>query len=302
MGKQVNLVGQTFGRLTVLEKHPELTKHGKVLWKCRCSCGTSVEVIRNTGDLTSGNTSSCGCIRKEKLAAMATKHGLRHVPEYNTWMNIIRRCYNYNSKDYKNYGGRGIVVSEEWRNSFEAFYRDMGPKPSSEHSIEREDNNQNYCKENCYWATKIEQANNTRANAFYEVNGEKLTIAEIARKFSLSPYTLRIRLLLLPVDAAIDPKIKFEKYLFTLNGATKTMKEWLVRAGITTSTFAARRYNGWTIAEALEPIHLKEIEFDEQTNTLEFWCQLLGYEDPNKVYIQILRGKTLDEIVKNDTA
>lgn len=302
MGKHVDLVGQTFGRLMVIAKHPELNKHGSVLWQCQCSCDARTVVLKNTGDLRSGNTTSCGCARRENTGKMFRKHGLHGTPEYSVWKSIIKRCTNPNFKQYNDYGGRGISICDRWRNSFEAFLEDMGPRPSAQHSIERRDNDKGYYKENCFWATKTEQANNTRANVYYELNGEKFTIAELAEKFNFPYSTMRRRLLFLPVEAAVDASVKFETYPFTLNGVTKTMKEWLEERNISVGMFVTRRYKGWSISEALEPIHLRRVEFEGQFNTLEFWCTLLGFDndeiDVDVIYLRVLRGEDFEAITK----
>lgn len=118
-------------------------------------------------DLASGNTKSCGCLRREttSLVGLAKKtHGMRDTPEYGVWANMKDRCYNPSSEDYKNYGGRGIKVCERWLNSFENFYEDMGEKPWSKllYSLDRINNDGNYEPSNCRWATVKQQVNNRR--------------------------------------------------------------------------------------------------------------------------------------------
>lgn len=92
-------------------------------------------------------------MRKAQKEAYTT-HGMTGSPEYETWLGMRRRCYNPNRSDYARYGGRGITVSQEWKNSFEEFYRDMGPRPK-DHSLERIDNSKEYCKDNCVWASRV---------------------------------------------------------------------------------------------------------------------------------------------------
>ena len=184
MPKIVDLRGQIFGRLTVLKRH-ESARPGYLspFWECECICGKfSIVHIANLRE--SGATKSCGCANKEKV----TTHGMSKTPEYVVWGGIKHRCYNPKAKYYHHYGGRGITMCDEWRDSFEAFYRDMGPRPTPEHTIERDDNDLGYSKDNCRWATALEQANNTRRNVYFEFDGEKKTLKAWCHELNL-PYT-----------------------------------------------------------------------------------------------------------------
>lgn len=118
----------------------------------------------------------------------------RNVPEWKVWDGIKRRCYHLSYKDRHRYGGRGIVMSDEWRNSFDQFYADMGKRPEGAYTIDRIDNDGNYCKENCRWATPTEQARNQSKTRFIEYNGEKRCISEWAKILGLDESTIRARL------------------------------------------------------------------------------------------------------------
>ena len=155
MSRIVDLTGQRFGRLVVIEKTDQRSgRH--IIWKCKCDCGK--ETFINSGNLRRGNTTSCGCLQKERV----TTHGKRYSEEYRSWNMMKDRCYNPNNKSYKDYGGRGITVCDRWKDSFENFLEDMGPKPSSKHSIDRINNDKKYEPNNCKWATQTEQNRNKR--------------------------------------------------------------------------------------------------------------------------------------------
>jgi hypothetical protein len=128
------------------------------------------------------------------------RHGHTHrtgkvSPEYAAWQNAKSRCFNPgNTRDYPDYGGRGITMCHEWRDSFEAFLHDMGVRPSAKHSLDRRDTNGPYDKANCRWASLVEQANNTRANVLVTHDGRTDTIAGWAHRLGLKPSTLHQRL------------------------------------------------------------------------------------------------------------
>ena len=186
MTKHHDLTGQLFGRLVVILEHPERDKQGSVRWVCKCdpeNCGNIITVAAHS--LKSSNTSSCGCLRSDIRRKAMTKHGLRNTPEYRVWKAMKNRCYNTKSESYANYGEQGITICDEWKDDFEAFYRDMGPKPTPEHSIDRRDNDKGYNKENCRWATRIEQASNKKNSVFYTYDGKSRTLTGWCRELGL---------------------------------------------------------------------------------------------------------------------
>ena len=160
MGRNfVDFTNQRFGRLIAVEK-TDRRSGGHIIWKCKCDCGN--ETFISSGDLRSGSTQSCGCLQKERTSEAKTTHGQSYSSEYHTWQMMKDRCYNPNLKHYKDYGGRGITICDHWKDSFENFLADMGPKPSSKHSIDRINVNGNYDPGNCKWSTAREQIRNRR--------------------------------------------------------------------------------------------------------------------------------------------
>jgi len=157
-----SFIGQKFGRLTVVS-HSHTAKK-RIHFKCKCDCGA--EKICQKHSLIRGLTESCGCLQKEKAASVQRKHSLTGTPLYKLWKNIITRTTNPEYKHFKNYGGRGIKMHPKWEKDAESFVKylrmALGPKPTSQHSLDRIDNEKGYIPGNLRWATKKEQANNRR--------------------------------------------------------------------------------------------------------------------------------------------
>lgn len=148
--------GRTFGRLLVTGpmSRQRLGGVSRVFWKCQCSCGEVLEVLSTA--LASGSVQSCGCLKVDRL----TTHGLSESPEYRAWWQMKQRCYNPRNERFHRYGGRGITVCPEWIRSFEAFFADMGKRPTRDHSIDRINNDAGYAPGNCRWATRSQQQRN----------------------------------------------------------------------------------------------------------------------------------------------
>lgn len=182
-----DLTGQKFGRLTVLERAEN--RNGKTYWRCLCDCGNFC-VIRGS-HLKSGRIKSCGCLIIEAV----TKHGMYKTKIYRTWQNMLKRCCNKNFEDFDNYGGRGIKVCERWK-IFENFYEDVSKLPhfgDPGYTLDRIDNNGDYCPENVRWADSKTQNRNTRRNIFVEYNGEEMCLTDAAKKSGITFTTLLYR-------------------------------------------------------------------------------------------------------------
>lgn len=195
MSRVRNLKGQQFGHLTVIERAGS-NKRGRATWLCRCKCGKEIIVL---GDSLLRKQRSCGCTRSDFLKSFNTQtkttHGMRYTRLYKEWRGMKNRCFSAKWKDYHNYGGRGITVCEEWKDSFETF-RDWALANGYQDNltIDRIDVNGNYEPSNCRWATVKQQANNTRNSHYIEYNGKTQTIKQWADEFGLNYNTLYSRL------------------------------------------------------------------------------------------------------------
>lgn len=178
-GKKYSLLGNKYGRLTVIERAGS-NKWQKTLWKCLCVCGK--ETLSTQGNLASGIATSCGCFRKDRTTEVVTIHGGSKTSEYRAYHEMRTRCYKKNRKDYYNYGGRGIVVCKRWlgENGFINFIKDMGKKLSKTYSLDRINNNGNYRPSNCRWATDYQQRRNKRNNTWIEFDGKRMVLMDWA--------------------------------------------------------------------------------------------------------------------------
>lgn len=210
MTKFINLVGQKFGKLTVLKRTENAKNRAASRWLCKCDCGK--EKIIRSDSLRNGNTQSCGCFKSK---GNNYKHGhakRKNVSRiYKIWKNIIMRCYNPKSQHYRIYGDRGIIVCERWL-KFENFLEDMGEPPTDKYTIDRINNDRGYYKENCRWSTSKEQQRNKRNNHLLKYNNKIQCIAAWAEEYNIIDSTLRSRLKNgWSIEKAIEKKI-LERY------------------------------------------------------------------------------------------
>ena len=197
-----DMPGRRFARFTVtreVEPLVHFTEKRRVairMFECKCDCG-SVKTVRMFS-LRNGTTLSCGCLRNEKNVFHARVHGhashIAKAPEYNAWLNMKSRCYNPLNDRFERYGGRGITVCDRWRDDYEAFFADMGRKPSPQHSIDRIDNNGNYELSNCRWALSKVQARNNRRNRHVLFEGKSIPLSEACELSGLSYDMVKARL------------------------------------------------------------------------------------------------------------
>lgn len=185
-----------FGRLSVSGDMSEVARERRYMIECRCDCGNSKQIA--VYSLLNGISKSCGCLRVDATKDRATTHGhtrdRQRSVEYRAWADAKSRCYNSNVRNYPEYGGRGISMCEEWRESFEAFYAHMGDRPSPIHSLDRIDTDGNYEPGNCRWSTDKEQCRNTRFNRILEVDGYRMTLIEASERYGIKRATIGERL------------------------------------------------------------------------------------------------------------
>lgn len=192
MANKEDLRGRRFGRLTVIDASPRKDGHSS-WWVCQCDCGNIKEVSRSC--LIRGASKSCGCLKHERAVAhgkqMMSKHGWYGTRVYSVWKRIIDRCENPSVPQYKNYGGRGIRMCDEWRNNPKAFCEWAIAHGYAEGlSLDRIDVNGDYEPNNCRWITMGKQQTNKRNNVTITFNGKTQCVAEWARELGLTQHRL----------------------------------------------------------------------------------------------------------------
>lgn len=175
---RMNLTGRRFGNLTAVRPAPRDKRYADSMWLCRCDCGA--ELVARGSKLRTGKKKSCStCFAKAWINEVAAE-------ELKIWHQMKMRCYNKRDPSYRLYGKRGIKMCSQWKNSFQQFLSDVGPRPSAKHSLDRYPNNDgNYEPENCRWATNKEQMRNTSKTIFVEYEGKRVPLIELSEKLGL---------------------------------------------------------------------------------------------------------------------
>jgi len=188
-----DLTGKIYGRLTVISQADNIGC--RIAWLCHCECGRWSTVVAHS--LLSGTARSCGCLRRELSSKRMMSHGYARrwqiTPEFRVWARMLRRCNYSRGSSYYRYGGRGISVCDRW-SEFMNFFMDMGPRPSSKHSIDRINNDGNYEPGNCRWATQKEQCQNTSKVRIFTVNGRSQTVSAWGEEYGIKRSTIYARL------------------------------------------------------------------------------------------------------------
>ena len=182
-----NILGEKFGRWTVIEEAPPQKRH--TMWKCKCECGVVKTV--SYSNLVDGISKSCGCLRSEKLSDIKSKHNMSSNKLYYVYNSMINRCNNPNTPAYHNYGGRGIDVCEEWKNKFESFKKWANNNGYKEGlTLDRINNDGNYSPKNCRFITREKQNYNRRDNVKPVINGEEYRMKDLSEETGIKINTL----------------------------------------------------------------------------------------------------------------
>lgn len=194
MPAKVDLTGLVFGQLTVVREDGQLSDGASLCraWLCQCTCGQTVRVRGKHLTRKKNNVFSCGCYKAVPENNPNYKHGGKHTPEYEIWQNMKDRCTCNTDNGFKNYGARGITFCKRWKD-FSKFLEDMGLRPSPKHTLDRVDNSKGYSKQNCRWATRKQQARNTRKTIMLEFQGETRALVDWAEHFGLRPAMVYMR-------------------------------------------------------------------------------------------------------------
>lgn len=182
-----NYIGARFGKLKIIRFVEK--RNYKPYYRCKCDCGN--ERIVCLYDLTSGHTTSCGCLAKENRIKANTKHGLSRTRQYRIWAHMLARCYCETDAKYYTYGGRGIEVCAEWKENFQNFYDwSIDNGYSDDLTIDRIDVNDNYSPENCKWSNAVEQSNNKTNTIYIVCFKNEIPLGELARLTGIRYLTL----------------------------------------------------------------------------------------------------------------
>lgn len=272
-----DLTGQRFNRLLVLSEAARKDGGKSRAWLCRCDCSKEVEVRQR--NLTCGKAQSCGCLARERAAVRIRRvidgnvtHGMSRdgSPEYAAWHHMRQRCLDPGYRTYPDYGGRGITICERW-NSFVVFLEDMGPRPSSAHSLDRIDVNSNYEPANCRWADHKTQQRNRRSNRLIEFNGETKPLSAWAEQYGI-------------------PMVRVHQRI--------VIYKWSVEEALTTPVTPPRKGMAKAARRQTDPAHLEKQNARNAVNyavgrgkmTKPLHCQHSGCESTYRVHAHHHRG------------
>lgn len=242
------IAGYRFGNATALSD-AGLNRYRQRIWNCQCDCGQPFVAVASA--IHRGRVRGCA---RRCLVTNPSKANPR--PERAIRDNMIARCHCPTNKSYPRYGGRGIMVCDRWRNSFDDFLADIGPRPSAQHSIDRIDGTKGYEPSNCRWATYTEQARNTRRNHLVTMNGETRCIAEWVELLGVPERRVRTRLQRGwdPTEALTTPFQRWsprQAVTVVAFGQSLRLCEWADRLGCRPEVISGRVRRGWSAEDAV---------------------------------------------------
>lgn len=294
-----DFVPETFGRLTTESDSYKPPGFRHVVQDFICECGQKTTKVR--AYVTSGNTRSCGCLKKDRCGPRT--HSRTGTPEHKAWKALNARCNKVNSKGYKDYGARGIRVCDEWREpkgrGFLNFLEHIGEKPVSgvRLTVDRKDVNKNYEPGNVRWATDEEQANNTRRTRRYTAFGKSQTAREWSNETGLTVYAIKARMKTMPPAIALTVpigQVPAKAKLYTLGGRTQSLPHWCRELGVVEETARGKLARGLSIEQALatEPyVHPKAVYIEAfgERLTIAQWSRKTGLSVPT-IYGRVSLG------------
>lgn len=297
-----DLTGQVFGRLTVVGRAPKGDrKTAQLVWECRCECGNTKDVV--SANLRNTVTQSCGCLHRERASEAKTTHGMSRSRTYKLWQNMIERCTNPAVTSYQYYGGKGITVDPAWM-TFEGFLDDMG-EAGPGMSLERKDNDKNYCRDNCVWIPRPKQNDNRSITVMVEYRGETKTLADWSEEVGVCRATLYQRIFVRgwPVEKAMtEPPMKRRgkttgvtvnekntarrKVQVAVRNGSLHRPDRCTAAGCDRTDIQAHHHNGYAPEHALDVLWLcpahhpkhneRYVEWQGRTMTIREWARETG--------------------------
>lgn len=301
-----DIIGKRFGGLVVLRRvEDKISPKGykKPQYVCACDCGNTKVVVK--GNLLTGNTTSCGCYKKELDHKRFLKHGYAENPDklYQKWLSMRDRCFNPKATSYKNYGARGIRVCTEWDNyiSFREWAFANGYKDGL--TIDRIDVDGDYEPNNCRFATMKEQNNNRRTTNFHTYNGKTQSEMKWAEEYGISYGALKTRLKYgWSFEDALNTPVKPFEHLVEYEGETHNIKQWARLRGISSDALSGRLERGWSFEDAINtpvlesPFRTELIECRGETHKLSEWSKIVGIKY-GTLKSRIKRGWDIEKVL-----
>lgn len=300
------IIGKRFGSLVVLRRvDDKISPKGykKPQYECACDCGNMKVVVK--GNLLTGNTTSCGCYKKELDHKRFLKHGYAENPDklYQKWLSMRDRCFNPKATSYKNYGARGIRVCTEWDNyiNFREWAFANGYEDGL--TIDRIDVDGDYDPNNCRFTTMKEQNNNRRTTNFHTYNGKTQSEMKWAEEYGISYGALKTRLKYgWSFEDALNTPVKPFEHLVEYDGETHNIKQWARLRGISSDALSGRLERGWSFEDAINtpvlesPFRTELIECRGETHKLSEWSKIVGIKY-GTLKSRIKRGWDIEKVL-----